>query len=65
MEFVIIDEGVTFDASHPMHLHGHSFRVVSQKKLGTMTSVMEIQEMDLAGMCVYLQDRQMDTLLSL
>ena len=53
MEFVIIDEGVTFDSSHPMHLHGHSFRVVDQKKLGKMTSVKEVQEMDLAGTTVF------------
>jgi hypothetical protein len=46
---VIVDEGATFDASHPMHLHGHSFRVVSQKKVGKMTTVKEIQELDMAG----------------
>jgi hypothetical protein len=36
-----------------MHLHGHSFRVVDQKKLGKMTSVKEVQEMDLAGTTVF------------
>ena len=51
-EFVIVDEGATFDASHPMHLHGHSFRVVSQRKVGKMTTVKEIQEMDMAGTSV-------------
>ena len=56
VEFVLVDEGATFDASHPMHLHGHSFRVVSQRKLGTRTSVMEVKDMDLAGMCILKRD---------
>ena len=46
---MIVDEGATFDASHPMHLHGHSFRVVSQKKVGKMTTVKQIQEMDMVA----------------
>ena len=49
VEFVLVDEGVTFDASHPMHLHGHSFRVVALEKLGKSTSVQEVIERDRAG----------------
>lgn len=45
----MVDEGVTFDASHPMHLHGHSFRVVGQGKLGKKTSVKEVKALDKAG----------------
>lgn len=46
---VVIDEGVTFDASHPMHLHGYSFRVVAMEKLGLSTSLEEVKAMDEAG----------------
>ena len=49
VEFVLVDEGVTFDASHPMHLHGHSFRVVALEKLGPSTSVQEVIALDRAG----------------
>ena len=49
MEFVVVDEGVTFNAAHPMHIHGQSFRVVAQEKLGIKTSVQEIMDMDKAG----------------
>ena len=48
---MLVDEGVTFDASHPMHLHGHYFRVVGQRKIGKMTSVEEVKAMDKAGTC--------------
>ncbi|XP_038050215.1 laccase-5-like [Patiria miniata] len=49
VELVMVDEGVIFDASHPMHIHGHSFRVVALEKLGTSTSVQEVMELDRAG----------------
>ncbi|XP_022087951.1 laccase-like isoform X2 [Acanthaster planci] len=49
VELVLIDEGVTFDASHPMHIHGHSFRVVALEKLNTSTSVQEVMDLDKAG----------------
>ncbi|PIK55769.1 hypothetical protein BSL78_07329 [Apostichopus japonicus] len=49
VELVVIDEGVTFGASHPMHLHGYSFRVVAMEKLGLSTSLEEVMEMDKAG----------------
>ncbi len=48
-EFVVIDEGVTFDASHPMHIHGYSFRVVALEKLNKSTSVEEVMALDRAG----------------
>jgi FtsP/CotA-like multicopper oxidase with cupredoxin domain len=34
VELVIIDEGVTFNANHPMHLHGHQFYVVGMDRVG-------------------------------
>ena len=33
VEIVIIDEGVTFDANHPMHLHGYQFYVVGMDRV--------------------------------
>ena len=33
VEFVLVDEGKTFDANHPMHLHGYSYRVVGMGKV--------------------------------
>jgi len=33
VELVVIDEGVTFNANHPMHLHGHSFHVVGMDRV--------------------------------
>lgn len=33
VEFVMVDEGKTFDANHPMHLHGYSYRVVAMGKV--------------------------------
>ena len=49
VEFVIVDEGVTFDASHPMHIHGHSFSIVALEKLNASTSVEEVMALDKAG----------------
>ena len=46
---MVVDEGVTFDASHPMHIHGHSFRVVAQEKLNKSISVEEVMARDKAG----------------
>lgn len=40
VEIVMIDEGVTFNANHPMHLHGHAFRVVGIGKVGFSISTL-------------------------
>ncbi|TRY73881.1 hypothetical protein TCAL_12804 [Tigriopus californicus] len=32
VEFVMIDEGVPYDVSHPFHLHGHAFHVVAMER---------------------------------
>lgn len=50
VELVLIDEGVTYDANHPLHLHGHYFRVVAMDRIGKSTSVEEIKEMDRQGL---------------
>ncbi|KAL4230719.1 Mco1p [Mactra antiquata] len=49
VELVVIDEGVTFNANHPMHLHGHKFYVVAMEKINTSTSVEEVQRLDRTG----------------
>lgn len=46
---VLIDKGYAYDANHPFHLHGHSFRVVAMERLGSHVNVSEILKMDKAG----------------
>lgn len=50
VEIIIVDEGVTFDANHPFHLHGHSFRVVGLRRLAKHITVDEIKAYDEAGL---------------
>lgn len=50
VELIIVDEGVTFDANHPFHLHGHSFRVVGLRRLAKDTTIDEIKAYDQAGL---------------
>lgn len=50
VEVIIVDEGVTFDANHPFHLHGHNFRVVGMRKLNHSTTVEQVKEFDKAGL---------------
>ena len=35
VEFVIVDQGFTFQSNHPMHLHGHSYAVLAVNKFNT------------------------------
>ncbi|XP_077987804.1 uncharacterized protein LOC144442357 [Glandiceps talaboti] len=49
VELIIADEGVTWNSNHPMHLHGHSFRVVAIEKLAVSTSIEEVKALDEAG----------------
>ncbi|XP_072946321.1 uncharacterized protein [Epargyreus clarus] len=50
VEIIIVDEGVTFDANHPFHLHGHNFRVVGMRRLANDTTIEEIKAFDEAGL---------------
>lgn len=50
VEIIIVDEGVTFDANHPFHLHGHSFRVVGLRRLSSEITIDEIKEFDRKGL---------------
>ncbi|XP_013168843.1 PREDICTED: laccase-4-like [Papilio xuthus] len=50
VEIIIVDEGVTFDANHPFHLHGHNFRVVGMRRLANDTTIEEIKAYDEAGL---------------
>uniref|UniRef100_A0A182Q0P9 Uncharacterized protein n=1 Tax=Anopheles farauti TaxID=69004 RepID=A0A182Q0P9_9DIPT len=49
VEMVMIDEGFTFDANHPFHLHGHAFRVVGMDRVSRNTTVEDIRRMDEEG----------------
>lgn len=43
VEIIIVDEGYKYDANHPFHLHGHSFRVVGMERLNrTGLSIEEV-----------------------
>ncbi len=33
VEFVIVDEGFTFQSNHPMHMHGHRYAVLGIEKV--------------------------------
>jgi L-ascorbate oxidase len=46
---VLIDKGYAYDANHPFHLHGHSFRVVAMERIGSHVNVSDIRKMDLNG----------------
>ncbi|KAI8423722.1 hypothetical protein MSG28_012753 [Choristoneura fumiferana] len=50
VEIIILDEGVTFDANHPFHLHGHSFRVIGMRRLANETTIEEVKAFDEAGL---------------
>ncbi|PSN35389.1 hypothetical protein C0J52_17819 [Blattella germanica] len=47
--FYGFNQGKAYDANHPFHLHGHAFRVVAMERLGSTTSVEEVQALDKAG----------------
>ncbi|KAL5234168.1 hypothetical protein ACI65C_001578 [Semiaphis heraclei] len=52
VELFLIDKGVTYNANHPFHLHGHPFRVVAMERVGNHTTVEEIEQMDRDGRIV-------------
>lgn len=39
VEFIIVDEGFTYYANHPFHLHGNAFRVVGLERLGENVTI--------------------------
>lgn len=43
---ILVDKGFAFDANHPFHIHGHSFRVVGMERLGKNVTTEEILELD-------------------
>ncbi|XP_058822343.1 uncharacterized protein LOC131683944 [Topomyia yanbarensis] len=49
VEMVLIDEGFTFDANHPFHLHGHAFRVVGMERLAGNITAEEVKRLDDEG----------------
>ncbi|XP_059140381.1 uncharacterized protein LOC131928383 [Physella acuta] len=50
VELVIVDEGKPAHAYHPLHLHGHRFRVVAMDRLGDSVSMDTIKELDKNGL---------------
>ena len=50
VEFVIVDQGFTYQSNHPMHLHGSSYAVLAVNKLSTSIKLQDIIDMDKNGL---------------
>lgn len=50
VELILIDKGFAYDANHPFHLHGYTFRVVGMGKLGANVTTTEVEEFDKKGL---------------
>ncbi|KAJ8683445.1 hypothetical protein QAD02_019237 [Eretmocerus hayati] len=50
VELVLVDEGRYATINHPLHLHGHFFRVVSSVNLPNSTTVEQVKELDRLNM---------------
>lgn len=49
VEFILVDEGVTYDANHMFHLHGNYFHVVGMDRIARNVTMEEIKELDKSG----------------
>nr|KAF7421813.1 hypothetical protein H0235_009649 [Vespula pensylvanica] len=49
VEVILIDEGITYEANHPFHIHGYQFRVVAMERLSKYISVDHVKERDAVG----------------
>ncbi|KZS15189.1 Laccase 2 [Daphnia magna] len=49
VELILIDKGVTFDATHPFHIHGSAFHVVAMERVASNVTVDQIKLMDQKG----------------
>ncbi|KAK3775407.1 hypothetical protein RRG08_013252 [Elysia crispata] len=49
VELVVIDQGLPWENSHPIHIHGFKFRAVAMGKMGTSTSFQAVKELDKQG----------------
>lgn len=50
VELIIIDEGFSYDANHPVHLHGYAFRVVAMERMGKNVTIEEVKARDKMGL---------------
>jgi len=57
VEMVIFDEGFTFNAGHPMHLHGQHFAVVAMNRTGTNLTLDQMKELRASGKIEYELER--------
>ncbi|XP_034099549.2 uncharacterized protein LOC117564761 [Drosophila albomicans] len=46
VELIIVDEGFTFYANHPFHLHGNAFRVIGLERLGENVTIEMVKQLD-------------------
>ncbi|ALC49595.1 MCO3 [Drosophila busckii] len=53
IEIVVVNH---MDSTHPIHMHGYTFRVVAQRVLGNQNDLRNIQELDRRGQLPRLSD---------
>ncbi|KAG7171443.1 laccase-17-like, partial [Homarus americanus] len=49
VELVLVNQGLTGDENHPIHLHSHNFHILSMDRLGSNTTLEEVKALDAAG----------------
>ncbi|XP_046822768.1 laccase-1-like [Vespa crabro] len=49
VEVILIDEGITYEANHPFHLHGYQFRVIGMERLNKNITVDLVKKLDADG----------------
>ncbi|XP_014604884.1 PREDICTED: L-ascorbate oxidase-like isoform X2 [Polistes canadensis] len=49
VEVILVDEGITYEANHPFHIHGYQFRVIGMERLSKNVTIDEIKRLDAAG----------------
>ncbi|KAL9880339.1 multicopper oxidase 1 isoform 1-T2 [Glossina fuscipes fuscipes] len=50
VELIIVDEGFTYDANHPFHLHGNAFRVIGLERLGKNVTIEHVKKLEGLGL---------------
>ncbi|GAB6019581.1 hypothetical protein CHUAL_001150 [Chamberlinius hualienensis] len=49
VELIFIDKGFVFEANHPIHIHGLSFRVVAMQRLGENVTLEKVLQLEKEG----------------
>ena len=57
VEFVIVDQGFTYQSNHPMHLHGSHYAVLAVGKLNKSIHLQDVIDLDAKGLLTRNFDR--------